>query len=151
MHTYLHTHMHTHTCTHAHTHMHTYLHTHMHTHTYINAMLLSEQEGDTALHDAVRLNRQQIAKLLILSGAETHITNVVSNTHTAHTHTCTIHTHKQTNNTEHHAHTHTHPHTHAHTHTPTHAQTHPPICHFPTLLQNQFTDLVSHLHDQIVL
>lgn len=36
------------------------------------------QEGDTALHDAVRLNRYKIVKLLIFAGADTQIKNHVS-------------------------------------------------------------------------
>lgn len=36
------------------------------------------KEGDTALHDAVRLNRYRIVKLLILAGADMQIKNAVS-------------------------------------------------------------------------
>lgn len=36
------------------------------------------QEGDTALHDAVHLNRYKIVKLLIVAGADTTIQNHVS-------------------------------------------------------------------------
>lgn len=36
------------------------------------------QEGDTALHDAVHLNRYKIVKLLIAAGADTRIKNHVS-------------------------------------------------------------------------
>lgn len=36
------------------------------------------QEGDTPLHDAVRLNRLKIIQLLLLHGADTHITNQVT-------------------------------------------------------------------------
>lgn len=35
------------------------------------------KEGDTALHDAVRLNRYKIVKLLILAGANMQIKNAV--------------------------------------------------------------------------
>lgn len=35
------------------------------------------KEGDTALHDAVRLNRYKIVKLLILAGADMQIKNAV--------------------------------------------------------------------------
>lgn len=38
------------------------------------------KEGDTALHDAVRLNRYKIVKLLILAGADMQIKNAVSTT-----------------------------------------------------------------------
>ncbi len=44
-------------------------------HLYI---FLYSQEGDTALHDAVRLNRYKIVKLLIVAGADTKIKNHVS-------------------------------------------------------------------------
>ena len=40
-------------------------------------MLCLLKEGDTPLHDAVRLNRFKIIKLLLLHGADTHITNQV--------------------------------------------------------------------------
>lgn len=36
------------------------------------------QEGDTALHDAVRLNRYKIVKLLVVAGADSKIKNHVS-------------------------------------------------------------------------
>lgn len=36
------------------------------------------QEGDTALHDAVRLNRYKIVKLLVMAGADSKIKNHVS-------------------------------------------------------------------------
>lgn len=36
------------------------------------------QEGDTALHDAVRLNRYKIVKLLVMAGADANIKNHVS-------------------------------------------------------------------------
>lgn len=40
--------------------------------------LFDVQEGDTALHDAVRLNRYKIVKLLLVAGADTKIKNHVS-------------------------------------------------------------------------
>lgn len=39
---------------------------------------LDSQEGDTALHDAVRLNRYKTVKLLVVAGADTMIKNSVS-------------------------------------------------------------------------
>lgn len=41
-------------------------------------MFFYSQEGDTALHDAVRLNRYKIVKLLVVAGADTKIKNHVS-------------------------------------------------------------------------
>ncbi len=38
------------------------------------------KEGDTALHDAVRLNRYQIVRIIILAGADMQIKNAVSTT-----------------------------------------------------------------------
>lgn len=40
---------------------------------------LTPQEGDTPMHDAVRLNRYKMVRLLILYGADLTIKNVVSN------------------------------------------------------------------------
>lgn len=40
-------------------------------------MSVCPQEGDTALHDAVRLNRYRIVKMLILAGADTNMQNHV--------------------------------------------------------------------------
>lgn len=39
---------------------------------------LDPQEGDTALHDAVRLNRYKTVKLLVVAGADIKIKNSVS-------------------------------------------------------------------------
>lgn len=39
---------------------------------------LDSQEGDTALHDAVRLNRYKTVKLLVVAGADIKIKNSVS-------------------------------------------------------------------------
>lgn len=44
----------------------------------MNTFYFYSQEGDTALHDAVRLNRYKIVKLLIVAGADTKIENHVS-------------------------------------------------------------------------
>lgn len=43
-----------------------------------NIYFYPTQEGDTALHDAVRLNRYKILKLLIRAGADTKLKNHVS-------------------------------------------------------------------------
>lgn len=43
-----------------------------------NIIISFLKEGDTALHDAVRLNRYKIVKLLILAGADMQIKNAVS-------------------------------------------------------------------------
>ncbi|XP_040923413.1 ankyrin repeat domain-containing protein 1-like isoform X1 [Toxotes jaculatrix] len=50
-------------------------HTHMHARTHRSDVWRLFQEGDTPLHDAIRLNRFKIIQLLLLHGADTHIPN----------------------------------------------------------------------------